>query len=303
VKVPASELAAIRLVRWLALDAPDGLPPITCAAPDAQRQWTDAIAIGLASGLLPAIFHRHLPGQADEKPATPADHEVRRWSTSFRYRHASQTTHLAEVVASLNQSGMVPLLVGHARTLWLDERPDAIGRHLRVLVAPGDLPNAAGVMSRLGYRNSSTFGEKARGTSAWFRPDLHGWMALAASDRAWPAGPMSKHARGSVVAQVLSAGDDAMLELVVGLRRRLIARPVAPLEVLYHFARASDASHAFASAIRKQKIIAASRNAARRIFGRRSAEPDDFVNASPLASLDAYTVALGERRFGVSWRA
>jgi hypothetical protein len=63
------------------------------------------------------------------------------------------TSHLIEIVRTLNQAGIVPLLMKGCVSLWIDQTPWRHMRDIDVMVEPAQLRSAQQVLRNLGFRD------------------------------------------------------------------------------------------------------------------------------------------------------
>ncbi len=295
----------MRLARWLAFDDPEPLPAIEDDTDRARQPWIAAIAIGLASGLLPALAARHAADSSQTNPRSLTWDQLRILVEGYRYRHASQTRQLTEIVSALNSGGIEPMLSGHTRMLWTGLAPNSMGREQIVWVERKDRLGSATILQRLGYRTAGLIeGPRVSGAKAWMRSETCGWILLCPLENNpthgfWPREDLRRAAtpatRDNARARVLPALTDTCFCLLIeAAGRRWGSRPSVRMSTLFDFAAALRSTPAAAlPTLRPSTRLDVWADVAHTVFGASIPAPNVFADADVFHGRDAYRVTIG----------
>jgi len=296
--------ASVRLARWLAFDDPEPLPAIEDDTDRARQTWIEAIAIGLASGLLPTLAARYATDAALSDPRSLTAGQLRTLVAGYRYRHASQTQQLTEIVSTLNARGIEPMLSGQTRMLWSGLAPNSVGREQIVWVARKDRPGSTAILQRLGYRTAGLIdGLQVPGATAWMRSETCGWILLCPLENsptrgAWPTDDLRRATylapRDSARAHVLPAlADTCFCLLAEAAGQRWSSQPSVRMSTLFDFAAAfRSAPGPTLPTLKESAQLDAWADVARTVFGASAAAPKLFADADVFPGRDAYRVTL-----------
>ncbi len=146
-----------------------------------RQDWSDAVAAGLTSFLLPALA-QHL-----RQPNVPSD--ISRYFEqhygpllrNYNYRAASQRRMLLPVILALNAAGVTPLLACGACEIWLEAPAWRCVDEMAVLVPTAVFDDANKVIDSLGWQDTRALDPtRYRDERCWVHPESPGHIVLRA---------------------------------------------------------------------------------------------------------------------------
>ena len=116
-----------------------------------EQAWSDVIAAGLVTRLLPAVAHFLRQPWWTASLAHDFEQRCGRSLANYRYRNASQRRTLIAAVRALNTGGISPVLASGGRELWLAEPAWVCVEEIGAFIPAARFDAAQAILEREGW--------------------------------------------------------------------------------------------------------------------------------------------------------